>query len=229
MCACSVTSIDLNPQGKNVQKYDFFDFPLPGPDDKLYDVLGLSLVLNFVGDLRKRGEFKPTSIRLPPSCANLPRPTRLRPVPAAHPSVHPPTPHSAEMIRRTHAFLKPTGLLYIVLPLPCLTNSRYLNHDRWTAILATLGFAPVRQHDSAKLTFWLLKRTHAPDGKVWKREEVRGGVHRNNFTIVVGGSGEEGEDEEEWGGIEERAEGEDEEWGGIKEGGEEDDEWNGIQ
>jgi len=54
--AASVTSIDLNPQAKHVQKYDFFDFPLPGPDDKLYDVLGLSLVLNFVGDLRKRGK-----------------------------------------------------------------------------------------------------------------------------------------------------------------------------
>ena len=48
------TSIDLNPQAKHVQKYDFFDFPLPGKDDKLYDVVGLSLVLNFVGDLRKR-------------------------------------------------------------------------------------------------------------------------------------------------------------------------------
>jgi len=151
------------------------------------------------------------------------------------------------MIKRTHSFLKPAGLLYIVLPLPCLTNSRYLNHERWTGILATLGFTPVRQHDSAKLTFWLLKRTHAAsDGRLWKREEVRAGVHRNNFTIVVGGTGEEGEDDEwngiedgqgagagadeaeEWGGIDEGA-AKDEEWGGIQEGGEEDDEWNGIQ
>ena len=132
------------------------------------------------------------------------------------------------MIKRTHSFLKPTGLLYIVLPLPCLTNSRYLNHERWTAILATLGFAPVRQHDSAKLTFWLLKRTHAPDTKVWKREEVRGGVHRNNFTIVVGGG--EGEDEdEEWNGIEEKADEEDEEWNGIQEGAAKEEEWSGIQ
>lgn len=107
----------------------------------------------------------------------------------------------------------------------------------------------MRTHDSAKLTFWLLKRVGdgRGDGKAWKRVEVRGGVHRNNFTVVVTGDGEErtGEDEgregdvgmevdadEEWGGIEEKpveeAEAEDEEWGGIEEGGEEE-EWSGIQ
>jgi 25S rRNA (adenine2142-N1)-methyltransferase len=57
-----VTSIDLNPQAPHVQKYDFFDFPLPGKDDKLYDVVGCSLVLNFVGDLKKRGTHSRTII-----------------------------------------------------------------------------------------------------------------------------------------------------------------------
>ncbi|CAO1627516.1 unnamed protein product [Sympodiomycopsis kandeliae] len=47
------TSIDINPRSENVLKSDFFDFPIP---DSKFDVVCLSLVLNFVGDLKKRGE-----------------------------------------------------------------------------------------------------------------------------------------------------------------------------
>lgn len=122
-----------------------------------------------------------------------------------------------------------------------------MTHARLTSILLTCGWAPVRQHDSAKLTYWLLKRVGdgRGDGKSWKREEVRAGVHRNNFCIVVHGDGSEavegedrvdskeemrasGEDakdvdeEEAWGGIEVEdgapsvaAEKEEAEWGGI--------------
>lgn len=104
------------------------------------------------------------------------------------------------MLTHAHSYLKPSGLLYLVLPLPCLTNSRYMSHVRFTSILTTLGWTSVKQFDSPKLTYWLL-RSNGPsngDGKVWKREEVRAGVRRNNFCVIVGGKvGEEGEGEEE--------------------------------
>ncbi|KAL8277414.1 hypothetical protein RQP46_010136 [Phenoliferia psychrophenolica] len=188
------TCIDLNPQAPHVLKYDFFDYPIP-PPDKLFDVVGLSLVVNFIGSLSARGDI----------------------------------------LLHAHSYLKPAGYLYLVLPLPCLTNSRYMTHERLEGILATTGWAKAKQHDSAKLTYWLLKRTEGErDGKVWKKEEVRKGVRRNNFCIVVGAKdGEEeieeggvGNDEEpaeddvEWAGVQDdvpmdAGEGDEEEWGGC--------------
>ncbi|KAI5481394.1 nucleolus protein [Pseudohyphozyma bogoriensis] len=181
------TCIDLNPQAPHVQKYDFFDFPVPS-QDKLFDVVSLSLVVNFIGSLSKRGEI----------------------------------------LQHAHKYLKPTGLLYLVLPLPCLTNSRYCTHERLESILTTTGWEKVRQHDSAKLTYWLCSRVGEGkgDGKVWKKEEVRAGVHRNNFCILVnttsGDNGaKKGEDEEEWTGVKDE---EEEEWKGVEE-----EEWKGVQ
>ncbi|SCV67529.1 BQ2448_5140 [Microbotryum intermedium] len=141
------TSIDLNPQSKSVLKYDFFDYPPPSPSGRFFDVVALSLVLNFEGSLTRR----------------------------------------ADMLRRAHLYLKPQGLLFLVLPLPCLTNSRYMNHARLESILLTTGWAPVKKKDSAKLTYWLCKRVGdgSGDGKSWRREQLRGGIQRNNFAIIV--------------------------------------------
>jgi 25S rRNA (adenine2142-N1)-methyltransferase len=51
------TAIDLNPQHPSVVRADFFDFPpLPAAGEAAaFDALVLSLVLNFVGDPRRRG------------------------------------------------------------------------------------------------------------------------------------------------------------------------------
>lgn len=92
------------------------------------------------------------------------------------------------MLLHAHDYLLPHGYLYLVLPLPCLTNSRYLSHARLTSILTSTGWTVERQHDSAKLTYWLLKRADGGekgDGKEWKREVVRKGAQRNNFCILV--------------------------------------------
>jgi len=89
------------------------------------------------------------------------------------------------MLLHAHSYLTPRGYLYIVLPLPCLTNSRYLSHERLTAILGSTGWDVVRKHDSARLTYWLVRRSETgPDGVEWKREQVRTGAGRNNFCLV---------------------------------------------
>ncbi|TNY21928.1 putative methyltransferase-domain-containing protein [Rhodotorula diobovata] len=142
----SATSIDLNPQAPHVVKSNFFDFAPPQKDEDKYDVVALSLVVNFEGSLVNRGH----------------------------------------MLLHAHQYLTPRGYLYLVLPLPCLTNSRYLSHERLTSILASTGWDVVRKHDSARLTYWLVRRSEdGPDGKEWKREQVRKGAGRNNFVIVV--------------------------------------------
>lgn len=47
------TSIDLNPRSESVIQADFFEYSVP---EEKYDIVCLSLVLNFIGDLKKRGE-----------------------------------------------------------------------------------------------------------------------------------------------------------------------------
>ncbi|SPO21668.1 uncharacterized protein UTRI_01151_B [Ustilago trichophora] len=161
------TYIDLHPQGDNVQKYSFFDYPLPTKPEEQFNMVALSLVINFVGDVRKRGE----------------------------------------MLRHVHKYLPENddvpGFCFLVLPLSCLTNSRYMNQSHLRAILSSLGFNVLKQSDSAKLSRWLLQRkplaerkqaaeaseapnaAHDWDGTVFKKRELNPGNDRNNFAIVV--------------------------------------------
>lgn len=162
------TYIDLHPQGDNVQKYSFFDYPVPTKKEEQFNMVALSLVINFVGDVRKRGE----------------------------------------MLRHVHKYLPDNddnvpAFCFLVLPLSCLTNSRYMNQSHLRAILDSLGFIVLKQSDSAKLSRWLLQRkplaerreaaekSQAPgasddwDGTVFKKRELNPGTDRNNFAIVV--------------------------------------------
>ncbi|PWN25457.1 hypothetical protein BDZ90DRAFT_223231 [Jaminaea rosea] len=151
------TYIDINPRASHVIQNDFFDFPLPAQSEEKYDIVCLSLVLNFVGDLAKRGEA----------------------------------------LVRAHGYLKPEGMLYLVLPLACVANSRYLDHGRLQAILESCGWDVLVNDDSARLTRWLLKRKEEVkggskarggpcwDGTQWKKEEIKVSKTANNFCIKV--------------------------------------------
>ena len=161
------TYIDLHPQGDNVEKYSFFDYPLPTQPEERFNMVALSLVINFVGDVRKRGE----------------------------------------MLRHVHKYLPTSadvpGFCFLVLPLSCLTKSRYMNQLHLRSILDSLGFSVLKQSDSAKLSRWLLQRkplaerqqaaqaSEGPnaaddwDGTVFKKRELNPGNDRNNFAIVV--------------------------------------------
>lgn len=54
-----VTSIDINPRADSVLKFDWLEFTPGAVDmsDHVFDLLALSLVLNFQGDLPKRAEM----------------------------------------------------------------------------------------------------------------------------------------------------------------------------
>lgn len=143
------TYIDLHPQGENVQKYSFFDFPQPASEEEKYNLVALSLVVNFVGDVRKR----------------------------------------SEMLLHAHKYLLDEGFMFLVLPLQCLTNSRYMNQTHLKKILDSIGFKVLKQSDSAKLSRWLLQRKPQEeavwDGTVFKKRELNPGPERNNFAIVL--------------------------------------------
>lgn len=153
------TSIDINPRSDNVVKYDFMEYPRPKQEEDKSDLVCLSLVLNFIGDLNLRGQ----------------------------------------MLIHAHNYLKEDGLLYLVLPAPCVTNSRYLNHQRLTDILNSCGWNVLLSQDSKRLTRWLLQRKEEVkgskktkkegprwDGTIWKKEEIKVSATANNFCIKVG-------------------------------------------
>lgn len=70
-----------------------------------------------------------------------------------------------------------------------MANSRYLTHQHFTKMLSSFGFGTLlKQHDSAKLSYWLLQRDGPDagwDGTEFKKKEIRSGVKRNNFAITM--------------------------------------------
>lgn len=154
-----VRRIDLSSRHPSIETQDFMERPLPKQGDEKFDIISLSLVLNYV------------------------------PLPTGR----------GAMLRRTTKFLRHrnfdqadsplAGLfpsVFLVLPAPCVTNSRYLNEDRLAEIMNCLGYALIRSKLSAKLSYqlWRLNGGDARRG-VFKKEEVNPGKSRNNFAIVL--------------------------------------------
>lgn len=97
-----------------------------------------------------------------------------------------------EMLRRCKRLLKQDGgILFIVLPLPCVSNSRYMNHELFIELLSSLSFKLHTHHFSAKLAFYIFEQSTQPvptslitkDFKT--RKLVRKGLDRNNFWIML--------------------------------------------
>ena len=159
----SVTRIDLHSQHPKIQTQDFMARPIP-PSAMLqiegFDIVSLSLVVNFVSDAVGRGEMlKRVSsfLRVPPSEYED----------VADPSL---------------------PALFLVLPAPCVTNSRYLNEERLESIMQSLGYKRIRRKISAKLVYYLWgfeRSLKVETSKSFPKKELRGGASRNNFAIVV--------------------------------------------
>lgn len=155
-----VTSIDLNPREECVLKADFFDFaeqqlklPRDASSGGRYDVIVLSLVINFVGNPAMRGE----------------------------------------MIRRCAELLAEGGLLFLVLPEPCLYNSRYLKFGVFDQMMKSCGLPilPGGWKKTSKLFFALCRRTEnsaeREPARAFGKKVLRNGAGMNNFCITLAG------------------------------------------
>ncbi|KAI9592905.1 putative methyltransferase-domain-containing protein [Syncephalis fuscata] len=151
-----VDAVDLNPREKGIRQGDFITMSPPEQLNDRYDIICLSLVVNFVGDIKARGT----------------------------------------MLRRVIEFLRPNGAgyLFLVLPLPCINNSRYLDHDLLIDIMKTIGMDQlVAHHFSSRLAYYLFQRdttsacslASANTSKKFTKKEIRPGGKRNNFCIVL--------------------------------------------
>ena len=94
-----------------------------------------------------------------------------------------------EMLIKSLEYIILDGFLFIVLPLPCITNSRYFSHESFLGMMNSLGCALKAFKHSRKLGFYLFQKekdTSPSDvrGK-WPKMKLfsKGGM--NNFSIVI--------------------------------------------
>lgn len=153
----NITCIDLHSQHPTIETQDFMERPIPNSDEEKFDIISLSLVLNYVPDAVARGE----------------------------------------MLRRTCKFLRlgkqskeaeensTIPALFLVLPAPCVMNSRYLTEEHLTLIMNTLGFVLMHNKLSAKLVYYLWRYQSGGTHKSVPKKSLRAGGNRNNFCVIL--------------------------------------------
>ncbi|KAI0781194.1 putative methyltransferase-domain-containing protein [Trametes elegans] len=96
------------------------------------------------------------------------------------------------MLRLAHTMLRPEGLLFVALPLPCILNSRYLTPEHLQGLMATVGFDQVysRWKEGGKIAYWLYRKVPAPnsgarDFSSYQKKTVFRQGNRNNFAVLL--------------------------------------------
>jgi len=152
-----IERIDLNSQGEGILQQDFMKRPLPRDSSECFDIISLSLVLNFVPDPRGRGEMLLRTVQF----------------------LHQPDNYVGELANSFPS-------LFLVLPAPCVTNSRYLDEDLLGAIMTAVGYNKAASKTTQRLVYSLWKRSsRVPAGGEFSKKELRPGSFRNNFSIVL--------------------------------------------
>ena len=77
------------------------------------------------------------------------------------------------------------------LPLPCVSNSRYLTIEHLTRLMEHVGFVKIRERwkEGGKMGYWLFKKSRDgiqgdKDVAFGKKDVLREGK-RNNFCILL--------------------------------------------
>jgi 25S rRNA (adenine2142-N1)-methyltransferase len=155
-----IERIDLNSQGDGILQQDFMERPLPQDESERFDIISLSLVLNYVPEPKDRGEM-------------LRRSTQFLRAPERYLD----SPH----------LLTSFSSLFLVLPAPCVTNSRYLDEERLAAIMKTVGYVKVESKSTQRLVYYLWRKDRVCKGTegTFSKKEVRSGPTRNNFAVVL--------------------------------------------
>ncbi|KAI2784982.1 putative methyltransferase-domain-containing protein [Daldinia loculata] len=154
--------IDLNSQSDGILQQDFMKRPLPKDDSEWFDIISLSLVLNFVPDAMGRGEMLLRTLEF----------------------LKGPDADSSSQLRDIFPSL------FMVLPAPCIANSRYMNEAHIESIMRTLGYVKAQSKTTQKLVYylWVRKSPLQSPLTTFKKLELRSGHSRNNFAIVIRGS-----------------------------------------
>jgi 25S rRNA (adenine2142-N1)-methyltransferase len=156
-----VIRIDLHSTDPAILEQDFMKRPLPCSDKERFDLISLSLVLNYVAEPSSRGDM-------------LLRTTRfLRSMPILQPTERP----------NQQGYYP---ILFFTLPLPCVTNSRYMTEQHLENIMMSLGYELKFSKSTAKIYYslWHFDQSRAQK-KEFKKIEMAPGKGKNNFSIVI--------------------------------------------
>lgn len=148
-----IDRIDLNSQHPAIKQQDFLTMPIPKLGRDKYDIISLSLVVNYVPDKNDRGRM----LKLTTNFLS----TRLNDS-QFYPS------------------------LFLVLPAPCITNSRYFTEKQLELIMNSLGYELVRRKETPRIIYWLWKFTGSKQSnRAFKKQILNDGKSRNNFCIAL--------------------------------------------
>lgn len=159
-----VVRIDLNSQEKGILQQDFMERPLPKMPDHETDtfhMISLSLVLNYVPEPVGRGEMLRRTVQFlcrtfPAALSDLSSEKELRPI------------------------------LYLVLPIACVLNSRYLTEQRLDEIMNNIGYTMTKRKESNKLISYIWEYQGVTEPlRSFRKEELNPGRTRNNFAVVM--------------------------------------------
>ncbi|WVQ75442.1 hypothetical protein IAR50_005067 [Cryptococcus sp. DSM 104548] len=82
-----------------------------------------------------------------------------------------------------------SSLLFLVLPLPCLNNSRYLTKPAFVQLMKVVGFDLVQERfkPNGKVGYWLWQWAESEgDVSPWRKKAIMtDGPKRNNFAIIL--------------------------------------------
>ncbi|GMM31281.1 25S rRNA (adenine2142-N1)-methyltransferase [Martiniozyma asiatica (nom. inval.)] len=93
-----------------------------------------------------------------------------------------------DMIDKFGKFLKGKGgLVFLVLPAPCITNSRYMTKEVLLEIFTKFGYTAQKEKITEKLVYWLFEWNgdNKAKGYQLKKRQLRTGNDRNNFSIII--------------------------------------------
>lgn len=99
-----------------------------------------------------------------------------------------------EMLIRMTKFLKKPingcmSSLFLVLPLPCITNSRYFDNKLLLEIMSSLGFEKTCYYEAKKVAYWLFDWNGKLEGinkrMKFPKKNMYAGSSRNNFCITI--------------------------------------------
>jgi len=163
-----VERIDLHSQHPAILEQDFMKRPLPSNESlqmEGFDVVSLSLVVNYVGDATERGEM----LRRVGSFLRMGRRARKG--------------DQQGEGKTEDAF----PALFLVLPAPCVLNSRYCNEKRLGEMMLSEGYELLKRKMSKKLAYylWRYKGVEGVCRKSFGKVELRPGGARNNFCILL--------------------------------------------
>ncbi|EJF62440.1 nucleolus protein [Dichomitus squalens] len=97
------------------------------------------------------------------------------------------------MLKLAHNMLRPSGLLFVALPLPCIMNSRYTTAEHYEGLMYAIGFEKLlsRWKDGGKMAYWLFRRSRLSTSATYQKHALyekktvfRTG-DRNNFVILL--------------------------------------------